>query len=182
MHRIERAQRERKRLQRSREDMRRELDQRHTADDGSGLLAMRSAWSAGMNPNPQLILEHPARNQRLAPQRFRRRTILSEEMGERDRGVEIDHRSSRSRCNSSMRVLKGMTGLRGRVGQRQRHLSAAHGLGEHRVRRGLAPSGAPRRALGDDAVAIGAASAPTNGRSPVRPAFGFLRAEFVAER
>ena len=89
MQRIERAQRKGKGLDRPREDPRRKLDQRHTADDGSGLVAMRSAEPTRVIPISQLIFEQPARDQRLAPQRFGRRSILGEEMGERDRGAKI---------------------------------------------------------------------------------------------
>src|SRR5437016_14484780 len=79
----------------------------------AGLLAMRAGEPARMNPIPQLVFEQTAGDQLLLPQGRGWRAILRQQVGQGDRRIEIDHRSSRSCRSSSINVRKAATGLRG---------------------------------------------------------------------
>src|SRR5262249_21110232 len=74
---------------------------------------MRAAETAGVNAVPDLVFEETARYQRRLPDGFWRRAILDQEMRQRDRRIEVDHRSSRSCFRSCMSCRSVMTGLRG---------------------------------------------------------------------
>src|SRR5262245_34181448 len=75
---------------------------------------MRAAEATGVNAVPDLVFEETARRyQRRLPDGVRRRAILDQEMRQRDRRIEVDHRSSRSCCRSCMSCRSVMTGLRG---------------------------------------------------------------------
>src|SRR5205823_10079791 len=101
----------RKRLQGACENWQGQLDMRHMSDQGSRLLAMRSVQPASVNSIPEFVFEETARDQLPSPQKLGRGAILRQELGQRDRGVQMDHRSSRSCRSSSINVRKAAIGL-----------------------------------------------------------------------
>src|SRR6266545_487194 len=110
---VERPHRHRKWLQCPAEHRRRELEEGNTTDQSTCLLAVRLAETARVEPVPHLVFEQTAGYQRLLPQRLGRYAVLGQQLGERHRAVEVDHRSSRSCCSSRIRSSNGPTGLRG---------------------------------------------------------------------
>src|ERR1700719_2135462 len=60
------------------EDPRKQINQRHAGNKSLGLVSVRRRETACMNSIPELVLQKPARNQRFAPNRFRRKLTLDE--------------------------------------------------------------------------------------------------------
>src|SRR5438105_12721884 len=102
MERIQYANPHWERLERSAQREARKFDHFYFSERCTDLLAMRSANSTRQNPVPNLVLEQPAGNRDLLPERCWRPTLLHEQVREDHRAVEIDHRrSSRSRSRSA---------------------------------------------------------------------------------
>src|SRR5687768_472253 len=66
-----------------------------------------------MEDDPGFVLEQSARDDRLVPEPSGREPLLSEELRESDRGIQVDHGSSRLFLSSSMSSANGSTGFRG---------------------------------------------------------------------
>src|SRR5262245_61542913 len=110
---VERSYRLGKRLQSTRQDRQGELDKRDPSQQSSDYIAMGAGELKSMDACPNLVLDQPAGNQRLLPERFRRNAVFSENLRERYRCVEVDQRSLRSSSSSPLSLRKGITGLRG---------------------------------------------------------------------
>src|SRR5215510_4159530 len=102
-----------KRFQSTHQDRQRELDKRDPSQQSSDFIAMGAGELKSMDARPNLVLDQPAGNQRLLPERFRRDAVFSENLRERYRCVEIDQRSLRSPSSSPLSLRTGITGLRG---------------------------------------------------------------------
>src|SRR5438445_9386002 len=110
---IEGAHGHRKRLDRTREHGGRQFDQGQTSDQLSRMLAVCWQELAGMDAGPHFVFEQPAGDELALPERLRRRTVLRQQVGQRHRAIDLDHRSSRSWSSSLIRSRNFMTGLRG---------------------------------------------------------------------
>lgn len=82
------------------QNRRNHFDESNTLKQTRNNLGMRLGQPTGMNPNPDLVLEEPAGDELLVPERGRWTALLFEQMCEGDRGVKVDQRPSRSRCRS----------------------------------------------------------------------------------
>src|SRR5207249_7660413 len=89
-----------KRLERSGQYWRRELDQSDPSQESARLVAIGLGEVACMDSRPQFVLEEAVRGQRLLPQALRWRSILGQELGQSHRGIEVNHRSARSSARS----------------------------------------------------------------------------------
>ncbi len=87
-----------------------QFQERNTCDELPRRSAMRIGQAPRVQPVPDLILKQPTGDQRLVPERCRRASVLGQEVGKRDRRIQIDQRSLRSRSSSSRRSRNGATG------------------------------------------------------------------------
>src|ERR1700744_2538991 len=76
-------------------------------------VAVRMLELVRIDAIPNLVLKKPARHQLFVPERIWREPIFSQQMRERHRAIEINHRSARSRCKSRKSSSTVMTGRRG---------------------------------------------------------------------
>ena len=106
----ERSHRNREPIEGSRQHWRRQLQQREATDESLSRVAMGARHIARVNTVPELVLQQPAGDKRVVPQRSGRAAILCKERCERDGRVEIDHRSARSSSSSAMSASSGATG------------------------------------------------------------------------
>src|SRR5437016_173007 len=65
---------------------------------------MRRGKAPGVDPGPDLVLQQATRDEGLGPELLRRKPVLGKKLRERDRGIEVDQRSSRS-ASSSVRIF-----------------------------------------------------------------------------
>src|ERR1051326_8390313 len=130
-------------------------------NQGSSRITVRSRKSARVDAVPDLVYKQPTGNQNLTPDRLRRRAILGQEMRQGDRRIQIDHRSSRSCCNSRISSPNGMTGFRGGGA-----VSTSVGGVSHPSRTAWARSASERTGL--RAAWGGTSSATTRSRSVTR--------------
>ena len=72
---------------------------------------MRLGELARVQPGPEFVLHQPARHQGLVPQRRGRTPVFGQELGKRNRGIDVDHRSLLSSSSSPRRSLSGATGF-----------------------------------------------------------------------
>ena len=111
----------RKRLERSRQDRSSKLDESHLSDESACCVMIGAGKTACVHSVPEFIFQQPARNLRLAPQSRRRRFSFTKEVRKGDGAIEIDQRSSRSRCKSAISSSNDMTGpARGRCARGDR--------------------------------------------------------------
>ena len=90
-----------------------EFNKSNAAQERPHFVSMRSSELTHVNPSPDFVLKKAAGDQRLLPKFFRGQAVFCQKMSERNRAVEIDHRSLRSRFSSRSNSRKDMTGLRG---------------------------------------------------------------------
>lgn len=102
MERIERPNRGRKRLERASQYRRGQLEQTHCTHDLARVLRQPWLGRPGMHAIEHLVLEKPARHERLIPKLVRRRAPFIEKAGQRDRRIEVDQRSPRLSSRSRM--------------------------------------------------------------------------------
>lgn len=113
MKRVQGSYRLREGFQRSREYGRSQFYESQATQKGANFVCVRSRQFPCVDPGPNLIFDEPAGNQRLLPQAVGRRTVLRQEVSERDRSIEINQRSLRSCSSSFFSLRKDVTGLRG---------------------------------------------------------------------
>ena len=112
MERIERAHGVgfRKGLTGSFQHRRNQFQERDTCDERPRRSAMGIGQAPRVQPVPDLMLKQPAGDQRLVPKRSRWASVLGQEVGKRDRRIQLDQRSFRSLSSSSRRSRNGATG------------------------------------------------------------------------
>src|SRR5438067_39392 len=106
MKRIQRGHRDREWLYGTSQYRFRQFDQLHPAKHHASLLAMRSGEPVSMDSVPDLVFEQFTGNQGFRPKPGRRRSRFAEHACERNRAVDVDHRSSRSRSKSANNFSK----------------------------------------------------------------------------
>src|SRR5687768_2609632 len=109
---VQRANRLGKRLERASQDWRDQLQEGQAAHERTGRLSVTPPKLPRMHPGPDLVLEEPARYERLTPKVVARATILGEELGQRHGGVNVNHRSLRSASSSWSNSARRATGFR----------------------------------------------------------------------
>ena len=100
-------------FQRSRDHGRSQFYQGQATQQRADFVCVRSRQFPRMNPGPNLILDEPARDQRLLPEAVGWRAVFRQEVSERNRSIEINQRSLRSCSSSFFSLRKDVTGLRG---------------------------------------------------------------------
>ncbi len=101
------------RLQHPCEYRRSRFNKSNTTYEGTHMVAVGWGKPARVNPSPDLVLEQAAGDQRLLPKPRWWQSVFRQEMSEHNRGIEIDHCSSRSCFSSRSRSRRDITGLRG---------------------------------------------------------------------
>src|SRR5215212_8217994 len=154
---IERAHRDREGLQRPLEVRRQHRDQADPLDQRLGRATPDIVRRGGVQTGPDLVFEQAARYEPLGPKGAWRQTFLVEEQRQRDRAVEIDQRSSRSRAIASSSSAEVITGF-------------GRGGGPDAVGRVIEPSRTIRAITGSDSQSRwstvgGRSSATTRSRS-----------------
>src|SRR5271170_4857879 len=88
------------------------LDHRNSADQIAYGLSMRILQPLRIDAIPNLAFKKPAGHQLQVPELIRWESIFCQQMCERHRTIEIDHRSARSRCRLLRSSSIVITGLR----------------------------------------------------------------------
>ena len=65
--------------------------------------------SASMQAGPDLVFQQPAGHQNFIPETGGRVTVFGQELGEHNRGIDVDHRSLRSSSSSPSKSWSGAT-------------------------------------------------------------------------
>src|SRR5450759_3579506 len=158
MERVERPNGSRKGFEGAFQHRRDQLNDREPGEQGAGVLAVGSAKASGVEPGPDLVLDEAAGHERLRPQPGGGDPVLGEELCERHRRVQVDHRASRSPRRSSSNSARDMIGALGGA-----LVSGASGGVSHPLRTASARSASDSNSLRP--ACGGASSATTRSRS-----------------